>query len=77
MLSICFRFAVNDLFAPNLGLLVLDEPTAYLDDTNKMHIVKLLEKIREYTTRSGMQIIIVTHEKYLIPSMDKVIDLTP
>lgn len=73
VLSICFRFAVNDLFASSLGLLVLDEPTVYLDDNNIEHVIKLLERIREYTTRSGMQIIVVTHEERLMPVMDKVI----
>lgn len=74
VMAVCFRFAVNDLFAADLGLLALDEPTAYLDDSNVEHVAHLLENVRGYTTRSGMQIVVVTHERRLIPVIDKVID---
>ena len=75
MLGIAFRFAIYDLFMSQLGLLVLDEPTVYLDDDRVDGIFKLLEKVKSYSKNSGLQLIVVTHEQRLAGVFDQVIHL--
>ena len=74
-LAVSMRFALHDLLAGNLGLLVLDEPTTYLDDDNIECLVDILEKVKVRAHASGLQIIVVTHEKRLERVFDKVIRL--
>lgn len=75
MLGIAFRFAVYDMFVSNLGMLILDEPTVFLDDGNIDHVYNLLLKVRSYSKSAGLQLIVVTHEKRLMNIFDKVIEL--
>ena len=75
MLGIAFRFAVYDLFASNLGLLILDEPTVFLDDDRIDSVYELLEKVKSYSKSAGLQLIVITHEKRLAGVADKVISL--
>ena len=76
VLSICFRFAIYSLFAANFGFMVLDEPTAYLDGDRVTAVAQLLMQIRQYAKNTGMQLIVVTHEKDLIPAFDMTISLS-
>lgn len=73
MLGIAFRFAVHELFAADLGLMILDEPTAYLDDDHLDCVFELLEKVKNYSRTSGLQLIVVTHEQRLMGVFDSVI----
>ena len=73
MLGIAFRFAVYDLFAVNLGLLVLDEPTVFLDEDRIDSVMRLFERVKSYSRSSGMQLIVVTHERRLLGVFDHVI----
>lgn len=75
MLGVAFRMAVYDLFAANLGLLVLDEPTAYLDGDSVDGIFELLSKVKSHSRSAGLQIIVVTHEPKLAGVFDTVIKL--
>lgn len=75
MLGIAFRFAVYDLFVSNLGLLILDEPTVYLDDDRVDSVFALLERVKSYSKSAGLQLIVVTHEQRLAGVFDKVIRL--
>lgn len=75
MLGIAFRFAVYDLFVANLGMLILDEPTVYLDDGNIEQVYNLLMKVRSYSKSAGLQLIVVTHDKRLMEIFDKVIEI--
>lgn len=75
MLGVAFRFAVYDLFVANLGMLILDEPTVYLDDGNIEQVYNLLLKVRSYSKSAGLQLIVVTHEKRLLDIFDKVIEM--
>jgi len=72
-LGVCFQFAVNKIFAPNLGMITLDEPTAYLDQASIGCAVQLIEQVKEYASRTGMQIFVITHEETLKPVMDKIV----
>ena len=75
MLGIAFRFAVYDLFASNLGLLILDEPTVYLDEDRIDAVFGLLERVKGYSRSAGLQLIVVTHEQRLCGVFDKLIQL--
>jgi DNA repair exonuclease SbcCD ATPase subunit len=75
MLGIAFRFAVSDLFVNSLGLMILDEPTVYLDNDRINCVIKLLDKMRGYSHAAGLQVIVVTHEERLTEVFDQTIRL--
>ena len=75
VLSVAFRFAINDMFARDMGLLVLDEPTAWMDDDNIDYVGEVVRRAQVISASSGMQTVIITHAKALIPSFEGVIDL--
>jgi DNA repair exonuclease SbcCD ATPase subunit len=72
-LGIAFRFAVYDLFARNLGFMVLDEPTAWLDKDGIGCVVELLRTVRSYSRSAGLQLIVVTHHEELAEAADRII----
>jgi DNA repair exonuclease SbcCD ATPase subunit len=74
-LALAFRVAVNSMFAAKVGLLALDEPTAWLDKQRIRALAPVLEKLRRLTTSRGLQCIIVTHEDELAPLFDTTITL--
>ena len=74
-LAVAFRLAIYGMFAGKLGLLSLDEPTAYLDDSNVDRFGVLLTKVREIARNMNTQVFMATHERAVIPHMDSVIDL--
>lgn len=65
-----FRFAMADTFASQMGMLILDEPSNYLDKDNIAHFQTLLLKLKELSGPSGKQIILVTHEESLMGFFD-------
>lgn len=75
MLGISFRFSIDDLFAEDLGFMVLDEPTNMLAGDRVQAVKELLDKVRRHAHRSGRQIIVITHEEELVPSFDHVVRL--
>lgn len=77
MLGISFRFAIYSLFAASFGFMVLDEPTAYLDEDSVDSVVELLQQVRQYAHSTGMQLIVVTHEPKLTPAFDHVSLIQP
>lgn len=74
-LAIAFRMAIYMCFGGELGLLSLDEPTAYLDDASIGHLGELLEKVGAVARNKGLQILMATHEKAIMPYLDTKIDL--
>lgn len=73
VLSTVFRFATNRLFADKLGLLVLDEPTEFMDKDNVASMGDLIRSIRAESLASNMQTIVITHAEQLVSSFDRVI----
>jgi DNA repair exonuclease SbcCD ATPase subunit len=73
--ALAFRIAVNSAFAGDLGLLCLDEPTAGLDERSLLCLEKAVRKLRELSAASGLQVVIVTHEKAISSLFDHVIEL--
>lgn len=74
-LAFAFHIAIYMRFGGQLGFLSLDEPTAYLDDANIEHMGELLEKVGAVARNKGLQILMATHEKAIMPFLDTKIDL--
>lgn len=77
VLALAFRLTVNNTFAADLGLLCLDEPTVGLDEANLAALENALVRLRELASSTGLQVVMVTHERSLAPMFDNVIDLYP
>jgi len=75
VLSMAFRITVNSTFAGSLGLLILDEPTAGLDEHNLGCLPRALERLRELSAARGLQVLFVTHEPRIGYLFDKVIEI--
>lgn len=71
-----FRFAMADTFAAEVGLLVLDEPTMFLDETSIEQFARLLVQIKDLSHKSGRQIILITHERRFQGLFDHVIQVS-
>jgi len=73
ILAVSFRFATYCLFAGRVGLLSLDEPTAYLDDHNVSCFCSLLERVKKVAAGMNLQVLISTHEQSVVPFLDTVV----
>jgi DNA repair exonuclease SbcCD ATPase subunit len=74
LLALSFRLAMSELHA-QLGFLVLDEPTAFLDEHHIAGFAPVLLQLREVAAARGLQCLMVTHEQQLAPLFDDVIQL--
>lgn len=75
ILAIAFRFAVTAMFAGEIGMMVLDEPTAGLDAANLDCLNTVLERISSLTRKRGQQLIVITHDRRLELVFDNVIEI--
>jgi exonuclease SbcC len=75
ILSICFSVALWELFLPHMGVLVLDEPTVWLDEDRIEDLIEFLQLIRAYCNETNKQIIVVSHNKALCSAFDRTIDV--
>lgn len=75
VLGIAFRFAVYDLFVADLGVMILDEPTAWLDDANVQSVAELLNHVKSYARAARIQLFVITHEQELVGSFDQIISI--
>jgi DNA repair exonuclease SbcCD ATPase subunit len=75
VLAVAFRFASYCMFAEQIGLLTLDEPTVYLDQHNIENFCTLMEKVRDVADKMDLQILISTHELKLLPFFSGAINL--
>ena len=73
--GLAFRFAVNSLFAGQIGVMVLDEPTAALDAQNTERMADVFAGLGRAAKARGQQIIVITHEELLYPVFNQVIRL--
>lgn len=74
-LAVAFRFAVYTLFSSKLGLLSLDEPTAYLDSETIARFGDLLQKISVIAKNQNLQLLMATHESSLSGLFDQTIEI--
>ncbi len=75
VLALAFRVAVNAMFAEDIGLLALDEPTAALDAPRIQALAPVLEKLRALSTSKGLQCLLVTHASNLSHLFESTIEL--
>lgn len=73
--SVSFRLAMSDTFARQAGLVVLDEPSNYLDKANIQHLQEVLLQLRKLSATSHRQVIVVTHEQQLMGFFDHVVTI--
>lgn len=74
VLAVAFRTVVSSLFGAELGMLVLDEPAAGLDERNIGFLSDALSQFAA-EVRGRRQIIVITHAQALKPAFDQVIEL--
>jgi chromosome segregation protein len=75
VLAMAFRIVINSTFAGQVGMLVLDEPTAGLDEQNLGCLPEALARLRELSEERGLQVFFVTHESQLTTVFDNIIEL--
>jgi len=75
VLALAFRMAVNTMFADDLGLLCLDEPTAGLDRHNLGAFESAIARLQDMASSRGLQCLIVTHEEWLAHMFSSVVTL--
>lgn len=75
IVALVFRLAMATLFAGHVGLLILDEPTAFQDEHHIRGFEPVIQQLRQYASTRGLQCIIVTHEQALAPLFDQAIQL--
>lgn len=71
-LAIATLRAIHALIMPNVGLLVLDEPTTHLDETAKKSMVEMLQRISDEGT---LQMIVCDHDPVLIDAFSDIIEI--
>lgn len=71
LLAMAYRLTVNSLFAPQVGCMVLDEPTVALDADNREMIAEVFRNVGAVARSRGQQIIIITHEESLRSCFDQ------
>jgi len=75
VLAIAYRLTLNNMFAVDAGLLVLDEPTAWIDADNLSCLEQTLSKLNGIVKQRDQQIIIITHHEQLRRVFGSVIEL--
>lgn len=75
LLALLLRVVINTRWAHQLGILALDEPTAWLDEQRIADFGIILDRLRAVISQRGLQVIIITHEPALGPLFDHVISL--
>lgn len=68
-LGLAFRLALSLYLAGEIPLLIMDEPTPYLDDERRRRLVDIMERY----LRKIPQVIIVSHDEELKDAADRVI----
>lgn len=65
MLGIAFLLAVQQLIIPELGILVLDEPSLHLHPSSAEHLRDLLSNYGQMLTKTESQILVCDHNPIL------------
>ena len=66
------RVALARAFLRDAPLLVLDEPTAGLDDATEAEVVRTIRRLMR-----GRTVVLVAHRPALLALADRVVDLAP
>ena len=78
VLSVAFRLALHSLFASDDmgGFVILDEPTTFMDETNRERLASVLELMKQSPKFKDLQIVVITHDSKMLPLFDTVVRLT-
>jgi DNA repair exonuclease SbcCD ATPase subunit len=71
MLAMAFRLAINSLFASQVGMMILDEPTDGLDTDNRRLAADVFRTLGQLARDRGQQVIVITHDDSLMPVFDQ------
>lgn len=71
-LAVATLRAIHSLVVPNVGLLVLDEPTTHLDHEAKLAMAEMLRRIGN---EGGLQILVCDHDPILIDAFSSTIEI--
>jgi exonuclease SbcC len=71
-LAVATLRAIHSLVVPNVGLLVLDEPTTHLDTEAKLALAEMLRRIGN---EGGLQIIVCDHDPVILDACSSVIEI--
>ena len=71
MLAMAFRLAVNSLFASQVGMMILDEPTDGLDADNRRLAADVFRSLGKLARDRGHQVIVITHDDALQSAFDQ------
>jgi exonuclease SbcC len=71
-LAVATLRAIHALVMPNVGLLVLDEPTTHLDDDAVRSMAEMLKKIGDEGT---LQMVVCDHNPVLIDAFSDIIEI--
>jgi exonuclease SbcC len=74
-LSIAFLLAVQQLVIPDLGFLVLDEPSTHLDEEARENLKELLLNLNQQLESTDTQILVCDHARELEPAFVNIIQL--
>jgi DNA repair exonuclease SbcCD ATPase subunit len=66
MLGICFRLACQRLLLPETGFLLLDEPTANVDNKRKSALKTFIQALSETSDSKNNQIILIEHDQDVV-----------
>lgn len=75
-LALALLVSVQKLVLPEVGLLVLDEPSSHIDADGVQSMASMFLRLGEIWENSDMQLIIVDHNPALISSVGKLIRLS-
>lgn len=73
-LALAVLLAIHELVLPDVGLLVLDEPSLHLDEDAKLTFGEVIRDLCEAGGEEGRQIIICDHDQRLMSSLPDVME---
>ena len=71
-----FLLALQEIVIPDVGLLVLDEPTTHLDSASREGFRDMLEDLQDVLQRKECQVIVCDHCSEILPALQKKVLLT-
>jgi exonuclease SbcC len=74
-LTVAFLLAVQQLIIPDVGLLILDEPSVHLDQEGTESLAEMLASMGEQLHDSEAQVIVCDHNTALEPAFQKLVKL--
>jgi DNA repair exonuclease SbcCD ATPase subunit len=73
MVGICLRLALHNMFAQSFNILVVDEGTTHLDETNRQNYFNIIGELRKQKIIN--QLIVIDHDPNLTSVVDQLIQL--